>query len=74
MNGLQVIFMVLVGVIGILIGMIVELIVDNHTIENLKEHNHKLKLENEQLRRACKTEVIEINDNRAQPESYFTPF
>lgn len=74
MNGIQVVLMVLIGVIGILIGMIVELIVDNRTIENLKEHNHKLKLENEQLRRACKTEVIEINDNRAQPESYFAPF
>lgn len=74
MNGLQIILMVFVGVIGILIGMIVELIVDNHTIDELKEHNHRLKLENEQLRRACKTEVIEINDNRAQPESYFAPF
>lgn len=74
MNGLQIIFMVFIGVVGILIGMIVELIVDNHTIDELKEHNHRLKLENEQLRRACKTEVIEINDNRAQPESYFAPF
>lgn len=74
MNGLQVILMVFIGVVGVLIGMIVELIVDNHTIDELKEHNHRLKLENEQLRRACKTEVIEINDNRAQPESYFTPF
>lgn len=74
MNGLHIILMVFIGVIGILIGMIVELIVDNHTIDELKEHNHRLKLENEQLRRACKTEVIEINDNRAQPESYFAPF
>ncbi len=74
MNGLQIILMVFIGVVGILIGMIVELIVDNHTIDELKEHNHRLKLENEQLRRACKTEVIEINDNRAQPESYFAPF
>lgn len=74
MNGLQIILMVFIGVVGVLIGMIVELIVDNHTIDELKEHNHKLKLENEQLRRACKTEVIEINDNRAQPESYFAPF
>lgn len=74
MNGLQIILMVFIGVVGILIGMIVELIVDNHTIDELKEHNHRLKLENEQLRRACETEVIEINDNRAQPESYFAPF
>lgn len=74
MNGLHIILMVFIGVVGVLIGMIVELIVDNHTIDELKEHNHRLKLENEQLRRACKTEVIEINDNRAQPESYFAPF
>ena len=64
MNGLQIIFMVFTGVVGALIGMIVELIVDNKTITDLQDKNRKLKLENEQLRRAAKHEVIEIVDNR----------
>ena len=71
MNGIEVIYMVLVGVIGVMIGMIVELIVDNHTIENLRERNHKLKLENEQLKRASKTEVIEIVDNTVAKDVKF---
>ena len=49
-------------------------IVDNHTIENLKEHNHKLKLENEQLRREAKCEVIEIVDNTVAKDVKFGGF
>lgn len=74
MNGIEVIYMVLVGVIGVMIGMIVELIVDNHTIENLRERNYKLKLENEQLRRENKTEVIEIVDNTVAKDVKFGGF
>ena len=74
MNGIEVIYMVLVGVIGVMIGMIVELIVDNHTIEDLRERNYKLKLENEQLRRASKTEVIEIVDNTVAKDVKFGGF
>lgn len=74
MNGIEVIYMVLVGVIGVMIGMIVELIVDNHTIENLRERNYKLKLENEQLRKENKTEVIEIVDNTVAKDVKFGGF
>lgn len=74
MNGLEVIYMVLVGVIGALIGMVVELIVDNKTITDLQDKNRKLKLENEQLRRAAKHEVIEIVDNRTTDEVKFGGF
>jgi len=74
MNGFEVIYMILVGVIGALIGMIVELIVDNHTIEDLRERNYKLKLENEQLRRENKTEVIEIVDNTVAKDVKFGGF
>lgn len=74
MNGIEVIYMVLVGVIGVMIGMIVELIVDNHTIEDLRERNHKLKLENEQLRRESKTEIIEIVDNTVAKDVKFGGF
>lgn len=74
MNGIEVIYMILVGVIGVMIGMIVELIVDNHTIEDLRERNYKLKLENEQLRRESKTEVIEIVDNTVAKDVKFGGF
>lgn len=74
MNGLQIVFMVFTGVVGALIGMIVELIVDNKTITDLQDRNRKLKLENEQLRRAAKHEVIEIVDNRTTDEVKFGGF
>lgn len=74
MNGLEVIYMVLVGVIGALIGMVVELMVDNHTIEELRERNHKLKLENEQLRKEAKKEVIEIIDDTVAKDVKFGGF
>lgn len=74
MNGIEVIYMVLIGVIGVMIGMIVELIIDNNTIEDLREMNHKLKLENEQLKRASKTEVIEIVDNTVAKDVKFGGF
>lgn len=74
MNGLQIIFMVFTGAVGALIGMIVELIVDSKTITDLQEKNRKLKLENEQLRRAAKHEVIEIIDNRTTDEVKFGGF
>lgn len=74
MNGLEIISTVLVGVIGALIGMIVELIIDNNTIEDLRERNHKLRLENEQLRREAKREVIEIVDNTVAKDVKFGGF
>ena len=49
--------------VGLLIGMIIELILDNQTIMELKDQNRKLTLENEQLRQEAKHEVIEIVDS-----------
>ena len=54
--------------------MIIELIIDTDTIRDLQEHNHKLKLENAQLRREVKHEVIEIVDNRTTDEVKFGGF
>lgn len=54
--------------------MIVELIIDNNTIEDLRERNHKLRLENEQLRREAKREVIEIVDNTVAKDVKFGGF
>jgi regulator of replication initiation timing len=44
--------------------VIVELCIDTDNIRDLQEKNHKLKLENEALRKKSKHEVIEIIDNR----------
>ena len=43
--------------------MIVELVIDTSTIRELQDHNRKLTLENEQLRREAPLEVIEIVDS-----------
>ena len=74
MNGLQIILMVFVGAVGALIGMVAELMVDNKIITDLQEQNRKLTLENAQLRREAKHEVIEIVDNRVADDVKFGGF
>ena len=64
MNGLEIIYCIGASAVGVLIGMIVELVIDTSTIRELQDHNRKLTLENEQLRREAPLEVIEIVDNR----------
>lgn len=43
------------------------------TIKELQEENNKLRREVNEIKRR-KANTIEIIDNRAEPESYFTPF
>ena len=74
MNGLEIIYCIGASAVGVLIGMIWELIIDTDTIRSLQEQNHKLRLENEQLRREAKHEVIEIIDNRTTDEVKFGGF
>lgn len=74
MNGLTIIYIIGALAIGFLFGMILELIIDAKTIRELQDDNHRLRLLNEQISREQTVEIIEINDNRAQPESYFAPF
>lgn len=74
MTGFEIVLMVFVGAVGSLVGMIVELMVDNKIITDLQDRNRKLKLENEQLRREAKHEVIEIVDNRIPDEVKFGGF
>lgn len=52
--------------IGFLFGTVVEAFIDSKQIVDLAEHNKKLRLENEQLRKEVKHEVIEIVDNRTK--------
>ena len=74
MNGLTIIYIIGALAVGFIFGMILELIIDSKTIRELQEDNHRLRLLNEQISAERDVKVIEINDNRAQPESYFTPF
>lgn len=59
---------------GCLIGLIIEMTLDAGTIRELQDDNRRLRLLNDQIVKEKNVKVIEINDNRAEPESYFTPF
>lgn len=59
---------------GCLIGLIIEMALDASTIRELQDDNRRLRLLNDQIVKEKDVKVIEINDNRAEPESYFTPF
>jgi hypothetical protein len=61
MNLLTIILMLGVLAVGFIAGMIVEMSIDAQTIRELRQHNHKLKLENMQL--CARPETIEIVDN-----------
>lgn len=60
MNGLEIIYCVGASAIGLIIGMVIEMIIDAETIRDLQDNNRKLKLELEQERK--RPEVIEIVD------------
>lgn len=74
MQLLTIIYCIGCGAIGLLIGMIVELMIDSETIRELQERNRKLRLENSQLRHEAKHEVIEIVDNRVADNVKFGGF
>lgn len=64
MNLLEIIYYLGVGAVCFIAGMVVEMFIDNKAIMELQEDNRKLRLENEQLKKEAKHEVIEIVDNR----------
>ena len=64
MNALEIIYLIGAAAVGVLAGMIIELTIDAQTIADLKDNIHKLKLENEQLKK--QPEVIEIIDRRTE--------
>lgn len=66
MNLLEIIFSIGALTIGLIMGMVIELMIDAETIRDLQEHNRKLRLENEQFKR--EPEVIEILDNRSDSD------
>ena len=63
MNGLEIIYLIGAAAVGVLAGMIIELSIDAQTIRDLQDHNRKLRLENEQLKKNQNIEHIEIVDS-----------
>lgn len=64
MNLLEIIYMVGAAAIGLIIGMVIEYVIDFQIVRDIQTENRKLRLENEQLKKEAKHEVIEIVDNR----------
>lgn len=72
MNLLQIIYLVGALALGLIFGMILELMIDAETIRNLQDHNRTLRIELVEAKRAIKkasVEVIEINDNTIEPQN-----
>lgn len=76
MELLTIIYILAAAAVGVLAGMIIETIADEVTLRRQEKQIELLQLRVEELEseNGDKVQVIEINDNRAQPESYFTPF
>lgn len=77
MTALTTIFIIGVVALSFLMGMILELALDDKAIRELQHDNNRLRLEIEQLQNnKTKPEIIEINDNRANApvQNYFRPF
>ena len=76
MEFLQIIYLIAAAAVGLFAGMIIELFADAATVRRLENQNECLRLRVEELENgnADAVQVIEINDNRAQPDNYFIPF
>ena len=59
---------------GLLVGMIITAFFDEKGLAEMRDENRTLRAEIAELKKRKAVKVIEINDNRAQPESYFAPF
>ena len=70
MNLLEIIYYIGVGAVCLIVGMVVEMFIDNKAIMELQDDNRKLRLENEQLKKEAKHEVIEIIDNRKDKKDF----
>lgn len=70
MNLLEIIYYIGVGAVCLVVGMVVEMFIDNKAIMELQDDNRKLRLENEQLKKEAKHEVIEIIDNRKDRKDF----
>ena len=69
MNLLEIIYMIGAAAIGLIIGLVIEYVIDFQIVRDIQTENRKLRLENEQLKQEAKKagvpiEIIEIVDNR----------
>ena len=69
MNLLEIIYLCGAVAVGLILGMIVELMIDAGTVRDLQAQNRKLRLENAQLRREAKHDVVEIVDRTIEPQN-----
>lgn len=63
MNLLNILTFIAAVAIGAIIGLVIEYFIDVSIVKSLQDENRRLRLENSQLRREVKHEVIEIVDN-----------
>ena len=64
MNLLNILTFIAAVAIGAIIGLVIEYFIDVSIVKSLQDENRRLRLENSQLRKEVKHEVIEIVDNR----------
>lgn len=75
MEGLTVVISIVALAVGFAVGVFIEYLAANAYISAQRSRIKRLKYEMEALKAKGGTkEVIEINDNRSRPESYFIPF
>lgn len=73
MNLLEIIYYAGVGAVFFIAGIVVEMLIDNKAILELRNDNRQLRLENEQLEQEDKHEVIEIIDRRTSERELSFP-
>ena len=73
MNLLEIIYYAGVGAVFFIAGIVVEMVIDNKAILELRNDNRQLRLENEQLEQEDKREVIEIIDRRTSERELSLP-
>ena len=56
--------------VGAIIGLVIEYFIDFKIVRDIQEENRRLRLENSQLKREVKHEVIEIVDNRTKSNDF----
>lgn len=66
--------MLICAIVGATLGVVIGTLLGWKQVVEMLDEVKNLRTENEKLKQASKTQVIEINDNRAQPENYFIPF
>jgi len=73
--------MLICAIVGAILGVIIGTLLGWKQVVEMLDEADKLRKENETLKKAIgaaqeavRPQIIEINDNRAQPDNYFIPF